>query len=408
MGSQSGTALTIGRFNTGIGVDALNAETVGDYSTAIGYRALWKQNSDSNNENTYNTGVGAGAGYYNVTGQYNTWLGVDAGAGELNYSNGNNTGVGALALTEITTGNNNVAVGAGAHRNATISANTVAIGYQAGYNSTASQDWVYIGYQAGYGGTGNHYSVYVGYQSGYGAGAGSGGERNSALGKGTLLNTNGGSDNCAIGYDSSKGITTGDFNTTIGAYSNPVLTTGSDNIYIGSYTKSSAVDITNEIVIGAGANDGSDYLVGKGNDTAVIGGENGYIWNDFSSNGTWQQVSDERTKKDIKDSDLGLSFINDLRPVTYKKKPKSEYPKSFDDYNEKKTTVKDKKLYGFIAQEVKEAMDKASHSDFTAWTEGKDGMQGLGVAELITPLVKAVQELSAEIDKLKEQLNKES
>ena len=50
-------------------------------------------------------------------------------------------------------------------------------------------------------------------------------------------------------------------------------------------------------------------------------------------------------------------------------------------------------------------MDKASHSDFTAWTEGKDGMQGLGVTELITPLVKAVQELSAENTALKARLD---
>ena len=53
-------------------------------------------------------------------------------------------------------------------------------------------------------------------------------------------------------------------------------------------------------------------------------------------------------------------------------------------------------------------MDKANHSDFTAWTEGEDGMQGLGVTELITPLVKAVQELSTRIVQLEKQLNKES
>ena len=42
-------------------------------------------------------------------------------------------------------------------------------------------------------------------------------------------------------------------------------------------------------------------------------------------------------------------------------------------------------------------MDTAGHSDFTVWSEGKDGMQELGETELITPLVKAIQELSAKV-----------
>jgi len=32
---------------------------------------------------------------------------------------------------------------------------------------------------------------------------------------------------------------------------------------------------------------------------------------------TWATVSDERVKKDIEDATVGLSFINDLRPVTF-------------------------------------------------------------------------------------------
>jgi len=39
------------------------------------------------------------------------------------------------------------------------------------------------------------------------------------------------------------------------------------------------------------------------------------------------------------------------------------------------------------------------------WKENRDGMQELGETELITPLVKAVQELSSENQKLKDKLN---
>ena len=53
-------------------------------------------------------------------------------------------------------------------------------------------------------------------------------------------------------------------------------------------------------------------------------------------------------------------------------------------------------------------MDKAGHSDFPVWKENKDGMQELGETELITPLIKAVQELSAEVNQLKQQLKDKS
>ena len=39
-------------------------------------------------------------------------------------------------------------------------------------------------------------------------------------------------------------------------------------------------------------------------------------------------------------------------------------------------------------------MDSIGHSEFPVWKENRDGMQELGETELITPLVKAVQELT--------------
>ena len=40
------------------------------------------------------------------------------------------------------------------------------------------------------------------------------------------------------------------------------------------------------------------------------------------------------------------------------------------------------------------------------WKENKDGMQELGELELITPLIKAVQELSAKVKELEAKLSK--
>ena len=50
-----------------------------------------------------------------------------------------------------------------------------------------------------------------------------------------------------------------------------------------------------------------------------------------------QQFSDIRVKKDIKDAEAGLSFINDLRPVTFNYKTKGEIPDNFKGYEEGST-----------------------------------------------------------------------
>ncbi len=68
--------------------------------------------------------------------------------------------------------------------------------------------------------------------------------------------------------------------------------------------------------------------------------------------------------------------------------------------------MNDKINHGFVAQEVKEAID--SHPEikegFDMWTEDEiDGRQRIGEGALIPMLVKAIQELSAEVEQLKQQ-----
>ena len=57
-------------------------------------------------------------------------------------------------------------------------------------------------------------------------------------------------------------------------------------------------------------------------------------------------------------------------------------------------------MYGFIAQEVKAALDKHNITDFNGWTETSDGEQGISYEMFVMPLVKAVQELSAKVTAL--------
>ena len=58
-------------------------------------------------------------------------------------------------------------------------------------------------------------------------------------------------------------------------------------------------------------------------------------------------------------------------------------------------------MHGFIAQEVKAAMDSVGNTTFTGWWDDTGDGEGVGLTDFIMPLVKAIQELSAEVEQLK-------
>ena len=68
-------------------------------------------------------------------------------------------------------------------------------------------------------------------------------------------------------------------------------------------------------------------------------------------------------------------------------------------------TMNGKYNHGFIAQEVKEVIDKHNLKEgFDMWSEDDtDGRQRVAPAALISVMVKAIQELSAEVEKIKSQ-----
>jgi hypothetical protein len=119
---------------------------------------------------------------------------------------------------------------------------------------------------------------------------------------------------------------------------------------------------------------------------------------------TWSTVSDERVKKDITDATAGLSFINDLRPRTFKYKNKGDIPEGFKGYEEGSTESYKFSTteHGFIAQEVKAVIDNHSEigDGFKMWSERETGQQEVAEAALIPILVKALQEADDKIDAL--------
>tara|TARA_R100001086_G_scaffold44335_1_gene19605 strand:+ start:8333 stop:9736 length:1404 start_codon:yes stop_codon:yes gene_type:complete len=111
----------------------------------------------------------------------------------------------------------------------------------------------------------------------------------------------------------------------------------------------------------------------------------------FATNGTIQ-TSDQNTKNTITATDLGLDFINKLNPVSYK-------------FNGKTRTH-----YGLIAQEIETVLGTISKSatDFAGFckdevdSEGNSitPIYGLRYTEFISPIIKAIQELSAKVTAL--------
>lgn len=126
------------------------------------------------------------------------------------------------------------------------------------------------------------------------------------------------------------------------------------------------------------------------------------IW---AVNGTIQ-TSDETTKQDIIDSDLGLDFINNLRPVAYKMKEaikKVENEEGEFEYVEKEDNEK-RTHYGLLADQVKEVLED---QDFAGYIDpsigGEEGAKGLRYEEFIAPMIKGIQELTARVEELENQ-----
>ena len=188
----------------------------------------------------------------------------------------------------------------------------------------------------------------------------------------------------------------------MGAVAGDNLTTGGANLFLGQDTKPSSGNASYQFVIG-------HNVTGDGNSKTTIGYDTTEIATSHGS-ASWAAVSDERYKKDIETSTAGLSFIDDLRPVTFKFKQKNELDSNLWGYDANSTDTDgytDEVAHGFIAQEIKTAID--NHPEIKAgqeiWKEGidaKSNRQNVSYNGLIPMMVKAIQELSAKVKALEE------
>ena len=146
-------------------------------------------------------------------------------------------------------------------------------------------------------------------------------------------------------------------------------------------------------------------------------------WRRLYSNNTTISTSDIRLKTNVIDSPLGLDFINNLRPVAYKWIEGSKEIAKDEDGNEIQIGTDSygkpiyqtisipgvRRHYGFIAQEVKEAIDDAGVDDFAGWVKDNlsdpESYQSLSYEQFTSPIVKAIQELSQKISSIESRLD---
>ena len=487
IGFQAGHRIVSGEGNTGVGTLALEHLTSGQYNVAIGFNAQGSKTEGSNNVSVgaetlwswgtcnNNTAMGHRAlANGNGTGENNVAMGTfsqDFAAGTSNTSIGYRALNGSASSSGKLSGNDNVVIGAFAGRyvGGSSSQNTV-LGTLALGSANQASNLTAVGYatlQALTTGSANTAVGHLALKSittgsncvavGNGALENATGGDNTAIGMQAINGATTGTGNTATGFNAGRFITSGSGNTTYGWRAGRSITTGASNTAIGSDALNNITDggsntaIGNAagrfLVDGSAANTTNSTTVGansrvSGNNQVQLGvsGTTTYAF------GAVQDRSDARDKSDVRDTVLGLDFINDLRAVDFRWDMRDDYvetvsrvvdrevieefevPTGLLDANaqpimrsERVTRIVSETVdevvrlerdgskkrnrfhHGLIAQELREVMERHS-VDFGGFQDhsanGGCDVLSIGYTELIAPLIKAVQELSARVEEL--------
>lgn len=167
------------------------------------------------------------------------------------------------------------------------------------------------------------------------------------------------------------------------------LTDGTNNAYLAFSTRGSntlteklRIDPTGNVGVGTTSPQTTLQVAGvispATDNTYTLGAAAYRFTQVYAANGVIN-TSDRREKKDVYNADLGLDFILKLRPVSYR-------------WN---TGVDNDVHYGLIAQEAEQAIAEVGKTDKTSIVTHDEVTDRYGVrySELISPLIKAVQDV---------------
>lgn len=381
---------TTGTENNAFGTLAMEKNTIGAENVAMGVRALYN-NIDGND----NVAIGHAAMNYATSGDDNTAVGQTA---LYRLTTGDrNTAVGRQALEHLLIGTDNTAVGHAALANCTGSTNT-AVGRVAGTGVTSGSGNTFLGYSAASSLQTGNFNCITGYQAmnvataasncaffGYQAGYVSTGNNNTGVGTQAMLANTDGFDNTAVGILSLSANTTGDGNTAIGNLALSGNVTGNYNTAIGQAAFSSGSGYSNSSCLGYNAQVTGSNQVQLGDSSTTT-----YAY------GAVQNRSDARDKSDVRDTVLGLDFINALRPVDFRWSYREQHGQKGVRFH-----------HGLIAQEVLESGFNFGGVQDHKVNGGQDVLT-IGYTELVAPLIKAVQELTSRVQELERQLREKA
>ena len=436
VGKNAGFAVTTGVQNTLIGGLAGDALTTGHSSTALGYKAL-----SASTTAVANTALGNSAGEDLTTGDRNVLVGNIAGANLTTADDATMIGYGAGGGA-ILTGHDNVGVGTNALNLNTSGASNTAVGRSALVANTTGVENCAVGANS--------------------LDACTTGGVNTAIGHEALTTLTTGTFNTALGRRAGSNLTTGDYNTFIGSGtianvgnfgSGHLMTTGSKNTFLGPYNgNQNGLDLrtsSNNIVLADG--DGNPRVIvdsagrlsagalgvadvgsltvghlleygSSGAGTGAVGVFNntgtascpalvvlnrdastdttnrfmqfyanvtnsgstamGGIVGNGASNVQFAALSDVREKENITSITGSLAKINTLNPVAFDWITSGEHCNA-----------------GFVAQEVETVFPEFIVANIS--NEGEEERKGVtgGMTGGIVPhLVKAIQELSTQLD----------
>ena len=376
IGQDAGNSITSGDRNTFVGRTAGSTANGGNNNTCLGYNAEPSSSSVNNEitlgDNTVDRFRIPGLQALATTGDVLTYDGTklvlqtpSGGAASDVDVNGGRANLRGDITSLIVPGGPlfTQCLGSDTFANTSSAINSIAIGSNALRGFSPGQDSTeniaiganamgnYTGNPANPAGQQGRSNIAIGRE----AGAELLGERNICIGGETYV-LGQGQDNTAIGNAAMARVGGGIF----------VPQTGANNTCLGANSECSTTSISNEITLGDSA-----ITTLRCNVTSITA------------------LSDARDKKDVEDANIGLDFINDLRPVKF----------VWDTRDGKKKDIKE---VGFIAQELDEVQQKHGVEDHLQLVlkNNPDKLEA-SQGKLIPILVQAIKDLKKEIDELK-------
>ena len=184
----------------------------------------------------------------------------------------------------------------------------------------------------------------------------------------------------AVGVNAGTGISTGFNNTLVGVYSGGIggiLDTGINNTCIGNQSAPSSGSVNNTVTLG---------------NTAITTLRCAVT--------TITSISDVRDKKDIVDIPAGLSFIEKLRPVSFKWDMRNIYNVPEKDFVGKQNIPE----FGFIAQDLQAVQEETGITVPNLVMDDNPDRIEASPSTLLPILVKAIQELTTRLKSVESEL----